>query len=52
MLWVFYVGCRIVLIWRWMIYDHSDEKREAADYHLAKLKRQYPEIATEKQPQQ
>ena len=33
-------------VWCWIIYDQSEEKREAAEYHLAKLKGHYSETAT------
>jgi hypothetical protein len=32
-------------VWCWAIYDHSEEKREAAHYHLARLNGQYPDLA-------
>ncbi len=34
-------------VWCWMIYDRSEEKREAADLHLARLKMQYPKNSGE-----
>ena len=33
----------VTAVWCWMIYDRSSEKREAAEYHLAILKRHYQE---------